>query len=329
MLDAVSRPTPGDLARWLFWVHLRDLVPVLRPGAVHALGRAATVHARLANGRSQMAEELRLCFGDGPAPRVSEAYRAAIRAHGEELLVGRLTPATWPLWMRIDGSHHLDAALSRGKGAIVLFPHAGAFMLMIASVSLAGYPYTQYAARGLAPEAVARDHPAVFGHNRWRKEARQAREASEDRLPARFLTEDTPLRDLHRCLARNEVVGIAYDGRIGSRFLLVDYLGRQALLNPGAFRLAITTGAAIVPVTCHGPAGGVAICTIHPPQLPDGHDARSLLERCLRSAFEPWLRAHPAEYGLWLLHCRKRAGVDDHPLFADYAPDERWRTHVR
>ncbi|MFZ5476960.1 MAG: lysophospholipid acyltransferase family protein [Myxococcota bacterium] len=325
-----SLPSPGDLARWLFWVHLRDVVPVRRPAAIRAVARVAPLHARLAGARrALMADELRRCFGAEAADRVDDAYAAAVRAHAEELLVGRLSAETWPLWMRVEGRAHLDAALARGKGAIVLFPHAGAFMLMIASLSLAGYPWVQYAARGLAPEEVAREHPDAFGHNRWRKEARRAREASEDRLPARFLTMDTPLRALHRSLAANEVVGIAYDGRIGTRFVVTDYLGRRALLNPGPFRLAATTGAAIVPATCHGPGEGPATCTLAAPIAPDGLDAGALMARCLHDVFEPWLRAHPAEYGLWLLHCRLRPGVDDHPLFADYAPDERWRRHLR
>ena len=43
---------------------------------------------------------------------------------------------------------------------------------------------------------------------------------------------------------------------------------------------------------------------------------------------EPWLREHPGEYGLWLAHCRQRSGVDDHPLFIDYAPDDRYKKHL-
>ena len=44
---------------------------------------------------------------------------------------------------------------------------------------------------------------------------------------------------------------------------------------------------------------------------------------------EPWLRAHPEQYGIWLLHCRLRNAVDDHPLFIDQAPDDRWRKHLK
>ena len=53
------------------------------------------------------------------------------------------------------------------------------------------------------------------------------------------------------------------------------------------------------------------------------------MRRFLTEAAEPWLRANPHAYGIWLLHCRLRADVDDHPFFVDYAPDDRWRRWER
>ena len=40
------------------------------------------------------------------------------------------------------------------------------------------------------------------------------------------------------------------------------------------------------------------------------------------------IRQSPAEYGSWLLHCRLRNNIDDHPLFLDHAVDDRWRKWV-
>ena len=256
------------------------------------------------------------------------ASRVAFRAHYEELLLGKLTRDNWSAYLDMPHRDRLDAALARKKGAIILFPHAGNFMLMIAAVSLAGYPYTQYAARGLAPPEVAAQHPELFGHNWFRAEARRVREESEDRLPARFLTLETPLRQLYRRLADNEIVGIAFDGRIGNKFFKVPYLGREALLNPGPYRMAISTGAAIVPTMVECPASGPDICHFGEPIVPDGHTPESLCAAYLAQV-EAWLRAHPEQYGTWLLHCRLRNAVDDHPLFVDYAPDDRWRKYEK
>ncbi len=327
LLADLKGARPGDVARWAFWVPFRDLLDPDRPELLRALYPLWRVqYAAAGRQREAMADEYRRCFDEDPEPLVREAYRIAFRNHLEELLLGKLTPENWSRYLVFDGREHLDAALDRGKGAIILFPHAGNFMLMIAAVSLCGYPYTQYAARGMAPPEVAQAHPDVFARNRWREEARLAREANEDRLPARFITMKTPLRHLYRCLARNEIVGLAFDGRIGSRFVPFPFLGRQALLNPGAYRLAASTGAAIVPTLCSAPADGPNVCTFGEPI--HGDDWRDLMERYVHGAVEPWIRAHKGEYGFWLAHCRLRNDVDDHPLFTDHAPDDRWRVHL-
>lgn len=329
-MAGLELPRPGDLARWLFWVRLREIVPADRPALLRpawSLWRAQ--HLAAGAKRALMADELKRTFGAGDPDTVAAAYREAFRAHFQELLIGKLSGDQWKLHMRFDGQQHLDAALARGKGAVLLYPHAGDVMMMLASLGLAGYRYVQYAARGMAPPEVAAAHPKVFGHNRWRNEARAAREAAEDRLPVRFLTLETSPRELVRSLNRNEIVGIAYDGRLGQRFSLVDYLGRKALLSPGPFKLAISAGAPIVPAFNHAPDAGPEVCSFGPALWPEGQSAPALMRRFLHEAAEPWLRANPAAYGIWLLHCRLRADVDDHPFFVDYAPDERWRRWER
>ena len=313
----------------------RKLLPVGHPDLVRSvlpLWRLRHLAAAGPSGKggasTLMADEYRRCFGDVGPSAVPDAYRVSFRAHYEELLLGKLTADNWQGYMRFSGREHLDAALARKKGALLLFPHAGNVMLMLAAVSLAGYPYTQYAARGLAPPEVAKEHPELFGHNWFRAETRRVREASEDRLPAKFLTLDTPLRQLYRRLAENELVGIAFDGRIGTKFAVVPYLGRQALLNPGPYRMALSTGAAIVPTLAECPAEGPDICHFAEPIYPEGHTPESLCTAFI-GVMERWLAAHPEQYGTWLLHCRLRNAVDDHPLFVDYAPDDRWRKYAR
>lgn len=320
---------PGDVARWLFWVQARKLLPVSQPQVVRSLlplWRLQYLSAK--PNHALLAEEYQRCFGKSDTNTLKAAYRVAFRAHYEELLLGKLTPDNWSKYMRFEGRAHLDAALSRKKGGIILFPHAGNFMMMIAAISLAGYPYTQYAARGLAPADVAEAHPELFGHNWFRAETRRVREEMEDRLPAEFMTMETPLRKLFRKLEANELVGISFDGRIGSKFVKVPYLGREALLNPGPYRMALSTGAAIVPAIIECPESGEDICHFGEAIYPDGHSPTSLMATYI-AAMEKLIQAYPEQYGIWLLHCRLRAGVDDHPFFVDYAPDDRWRKYDR
>lgn len=312
----------ADLARYAFYVELRQLLDPAAPDRFRRLHRLeAAVPALWRSGRAGMEDELLRC---GLEPQVDRALRVQFRVAVTELALGRFTRETLRPFVRVDGLHHLDAALARGKGVVWVYPHAGAVMLMLAWLVHNGYPYTQYAARGLAPKGVAEAHPELLGHNRWRQAVRDARERDEDATGATFLSLSQPARELYRTLARNELVGIAFDGRIGSKWQPYTFLGRQALLNPGAWRLAASTGAALVPCYNTVPDEGPAVCTLGAPIDPRAPDA----DRQVLAFVEEHIRRSPAEYGGWLAHCRVRNAIDDHPLFTDHAVDERWRKWV-
>ncbi len=323
-------PTPGDLARWAFWVPFRNLLDPSRPRPIrhlHALWRAQYLAA--GGGRKLMVDEYRRCFGDAYDDRgyehlVADAYRSAWRVHLEELLLGKVDEQSVGEFMELRGVENLEEALSHGKGVVWLYPHAGAVMLMMAALVYRGFPYTQYAARGLPPADVAKDHPELLASNSLRERVRAVREANEDKLPANFVTLDQTARVLYRRLAANELVGIAYDGRIGTKWVPTDYLGRTALLSPGPYRLACSTGATVVPAFCRTPVDGPAICEIGTPIRPEKRDWQGLMAQVL-AVQEAWIRRWPAEYGIWMLHARQRNNIDDHPLFVDHAVDERYR----
>ncbi|MFZ5477730.1 MAG: lysophospholipid acyltransferase family protein [Myxococcota bacterium] len=307
---------PADLARWAFYVQLRRALDPGRPAPFRVLRRLGRLTAM--SPAPLMADEYRRC---GIEPCVPAARRAQYRAAVDELVLGKLTRETIDGFVRFEGLQHLDAALARKKGVVWVYPHAGAVMLMLAGLVQRGYRYTQYAARGLAPKEVAEAHPELLGHNRWRAAVREAREADEDHTGATFLTLSAPTRELYRALSRNELVGIAFDGRIGNKWRPFPFLGRTALLNPGPFRLAASTGAMLVPCYNTVQGDGPALCTVGEPVDPARPDAA---EAVLAFA-ERAIRASPAEYGAWLLHCRLRNDIDDHPLFTDHAVDDRWK----
>jgi hypothetical protein len=196
---------------------------------------------------------------------------------------------------------------------------------MLAGLVQRGHRVVQVAARGLAPADIAREHAVLLGATPLREAVRAAREADEDRTGATFLDLRTSPRPLYRALSDGAVVSLAFDGRVGARWEPVPFLGRTALLSPGAFKLAESTGAPIVPAFVETRETGPHVCHVGPPVRVPAHEARA---RVLA-----WTEAHirraPASYGAWLLHCRLRNAIDDHPLFIDHAPDGRWRRWAR
>jgi lauroyl/myristoyl acyltransferase len=322
----------ADIARWGFWVPLRRTLPVGSPHIIRQLYRAWRMqHLMAGQGKDLMLDEYQRCFADAYSAKgyqgiIRDAYRASWRVHLDELLLGKVDASSVDHYIQFNGISHLHSALERGKGVVWLYPHAGPVMMMMAWLGLHEFPYTQYAARGLAPDEVAKDHPELLASNTLREAVRLAREENEDRLPVNFVTLEQSARTLYRCLAANELVGIAFDGRIGNKWVPTSFLGRQSLLNPGPYRLAASTGAAIVPAFCHTPASGPAICEVGAPILPTT-DPLSLMEQVV-SVQEAWIRRWPEEYGIWMLHARTRNRIDDHPLFVDHAEDDRWKRWV-
>ena len=119
-------------------------------------------------------------------------------------------------------------------------------------------------------------------------------------------------------LARGHLVAAAFDDRAWRTWVRVPFLGREALLSVDPFRIARDAGVPIVPATIHRERDKSSLVRLGAPFSPD-------LRRYLVERVEPFLKEHPGHYAGWLAECRMRAGLDDHPLFVDYAPDERWR----
>lgn len=308
------RQWSADLARAAFWVGLR---PVVRPGHPRSLAWTAAALGE-ARGRlrgSALAEdEVRRCFPGvaEPARVVREGAREAVRSHLEELLLDRLTAVTVAMAMAMDGRGHLDAAVARGRGVVLAYPHAGSVMLMIARLSLSGYDYAQVALRGFAPPE--RRVTADFEPTRLNRAVRRVRDAAEDALPAQFLPVEAGARGLFRVLERGGVLGLALDGRGGRRFVDTRWLGRPARISPGPYRLAAKTGAAVVPALCRRGPDGRAVLWLGEP-LTGGAD---VLREATLAAVGRELSGAPHLYAPWLAHCRVRAAADDDPLFTDY-----------
>lgn len=278
--------------------------------------RASPEDARL------MAEELDATLGDEPfdaptADVVRRAFQLRMMNELEVLRYPLLNPKTVQQVVFVENQEHLDTALSRGKGAIIMVGHFGANQLVMPAF---GYKYAmhQLSAPPTAWAALRTDGRA---NPRFVK-VQEMRWELEKRLPAQHIDVFGFLRPAYRALARNELVGIAFDGGGGSRFLKMPVGRRQANVSTQPWQLARTTGATVVPAV----VVRVQRQQLHrvylgkPILVPHTADRDADLQGAADTYgewFTKWLRRRPDHYAPYLLLRRRLRSSDTTPFFDD------------
>jgi len=130
----------------------------------------------------------------------------------------------------IHGLQHVDQALARGKGLVLVTAHYGNQELMTRAHSFA----QRYRITGVA-EHVANER--VF---RLFCRLRQSQTIT-------LVPSDGSMMPLVRALRRNEIVALAVDWDVTGTGCIVSLLGRPARLATGPVVLARRTGAALIP----------------------------------------------------------------------------------
>lgn len=221
------------------------------------------------------------------APAVRRLVRQAFAQYGrmslEFFTLTQTTDAELLASTQISGQHYLDEALARGHGAILVSPHLGNWDLAARVCLALGYPLTA---------VVEDDWSAEF--------AGQVRQRNGLRVVARARS----LRPIRRALARNEPVALLCDVvPPGSHAVEVCFAGQRAFLPTGPARLAIASGAPLLPFAVLTLAGGRRSASGDPLIFPPAtHDDASLGEQVrqmtqdLACRFERLIRQHPEQW---------------------------------
>lgn len=310
-----------DLARYVYWVHLRELFDARDPSSLKVAATALSRAHRMATpqARRRMIDELRQTFqprcgalSGEPLTEATlqalmrDAYDLDVQSHLEELVLGRMDEATLQRWVRPVDAHHLQAAREAGRGVVVVFPKLANMRLMSAWLAYAG-PYAQVLPRS------AEDGASWLGQR-----ARERREKDESVLPGRWIDFDVAPDAPREALAAGQVLGWPLDGRAGATFVATRYLGRPARLVLDPWTLAVAFGAQVVPAVIRRVADRTHRLSFFAPLDARGAEPAALMRSVLDGCIEPWLRTHPEHYGPWLNLCRERAAQDRWPLFEDY-----------
>lgn len=239
--ESISR----DLLRLLVWFPLRWLIVILpvRLG-IAALRTMGDMHYALSRGnRAQFLENLARIKGRDN--KDSSYVREYFRNHYIDRLLIFIFPKFGAKEVRrfieIEGIEHLNNALERGKGVILIHGHFGPVHLPLVSLARLGYGMKQI---GL---------PSDEGLS-WvgRNVAFRLRMKYEAKIPAEIIKADSFLRGAFKWLNSNGIIMITGDGsgtenRVG-RHEVFEFFGKKVMFPLGPAILAEKTGAALLPM---------------------------------------------------------------------------------
>ncbi|MDO8445508.1 MAG: lysophospholipid acyltransferase family protein [Deltaproteobacteria bacterium] len=239
--ESISR----DLLRLLVWFPLRWLIVILpvRLG-IAALRAMGDMHYALSRGnRAQFLENLARIKGRDN--KDSSYVREYFRNHYIDRLLIFIFPKFGAKEVRrfieIEGIEHLNNALERGKGVILVHGHFGPVHLPLVSLARLGYRMKQI---GL---------PSDEGLS-WvgRNVAFRLRMKYEAKIPAEIIKADSFLRGAFKWLNGNGIIMITGDGtgtenRVG-RHGAIDFFGQKVMFPLGPAILAEKTGAELLPM---------------------------------------------------------------------------------
>jgi KDO2-lipid IV(A) lauroyltransferase len=132
-----------------------------------------------------------------------------------------------------EGTEHLDAALARGRGVLLMTCHLGLWELGGVYLRYGGYDVNVV---GL----VDRAHEGITEFRDWMRTRQGIGVVNRDGVHLAALT----IREL---LSQNKIVALLGDRLVGEKGVEVDFMGRRVAFPVGPLRMARATGAAVLP----------------------------------------------------------------------------------
>ncbi len=246
------------------------------------------LHGRL---RRVGQRNLELSLPELSANEREHILRGVFRSLGRQLVefcrMTRYTPENSRGWIRTDGLDHYLAAKARGKGVLIVTGHMGAWELSSFYHSLMGYPMG-VVARPLDNrplDAFVNGIRCLHGN--------------------RILPKDDFARGLLRAMRAGETVGLLMDTNMTPpQGVFVEFFGRKACTASGVARVALKTGAAVLPgFMLWEPAERRYVLHFGPElvfaRTEDAEaDIMAATQQCTQ-AIESWIRRYPDQW-LWI-----------------------------
>ncbi|MBI6545815.1 MAG: lysophospholipid acyltransferase family protein, partial [Cyanobacteria bacterium NC_groundwater_1444_Ag_S-0.65um_54_12] len=222
-------------------------------------------------------------------PRWPQQRLRQVAAQSLDLLIRAIVEVMrFPRWHQeatkiviLEGREHLDQALARGKGAIVVTAHFGNWELLAAAL-----------VRWFAPLTVLVQTPSKSAFARLFVEYRQL-------VGVKTYANLGPasIRTALRALRRGELLGLLCDQHGWSGAGMAIFFGHHVSVPLGPFILAQRTGAQIIPARIIREKHDRHVLVISPPLTIAPEPSANA--QTLMTHFESWIREHP-DHWLWI-----------------------------
>lgn len=241
-------------------------------------------------GREAVRDNLRVILGpQAPERRIRFEAKWVFRHFGEYLAeffgYKRFGEKFIDTYVDILGLEHVDRALAQGKGAILNTAHLSNWEIGAAAFARKGYPLI----------AVAQMHPEPDVNELFRRQ-RASRGYFVIPLEGAY-------RKCVQALRENKLVCFVGERNVGEGGIEVEFFGRPCLFPQGPARIALSTGAPLIPgFVVRRPNNSFAICMEPPIPFPEERDRRKaarIMTQEFAKIVEGYIRKFPAQWGVF------------------------------
>jgi lauroyl/myristoyl acyltransferase len=281
----VSRLVTGTATDWAYatgWMAVRAMPEFAARNAFDAAAR----YAARRGGPDQLRRNLARVIGVPPDEVPDALMRASLASYGRYWREAfRLPTMNLPvLARRLDesvlGKDNLDAALAAGRGAVLALPHSGNWDMAGVWLAQTRGTFTTVAER-LKPESLYR---RFIGY----------RESLGFEVLPLSGGERPPFEVLCERLRANRAVCLMAERDLTRTGVEVKFFGEPTRMPAGPAKLAIETGAALLPAHCWNEGDGWPI-SIHPALDCSSGDVDAITQ-ALADQFAENIAAHPEDW---------------------------------
>jgi len=247
---------------------------------------AAAAYASRNGGPDQLRKNLARVIGVPPKDVPGSLMRASLESYARYWREAFRLPSMdhqalgRQLAELVVGDEHLDAALTAGRGAVMALPHSGNWDMAGVWLTQTHGKFTTVAER-LKPESLY-------------KRFIDYRESLGFEVIPLSGGEQPPFELLGKRLRDNKLVCLMAERDLSRTGVQVDFFGEPTRMPAGSAKLAITTGAALLPVHCFY-EGDACRITFYPPLDCSSGDVGVVTQK-LADAFARNIAEHPADW---------------------------------